>query len=183
MSDLLSYSDETGNHSRGRYFVVAGIALDGYHNEVRSRLRNAETNSGKEKKDWHKASPEMRKRYLHECLSIPQLKGRVFYHVYTNFPKSRYLIHTADTLIAAGDHFGRADRWVRAAHEGFTVGARKKLEMLLRAAGDFEVRSGAFRERPEIRLADALCGMLAAVHCTGKGAPYEHLMQDWFVEV
>src|ERR1700687_5717261 len=151
MSDLLSYSDETGSHTGGRYFIVAGIALDGYHNQVRIGLRQAENSSGKEKADWHGSAPDVRVDYLEECLNISHLKGRIFFHIWKNIVKTRMLLHTADTLAAAAQYFGIDNRSVRAHHEGFTVGSRKRLEGLLRSAGDFEVRSGWFNQRPEIR--------------------------------
>lgn len=184
MPPLLTYTDETGTHTAGRYFVVAGIALDAYHGKTRDALLKAETNSGKEKRDWRKSTPSMRVRYLDEALVIEFLHSRVFFQIYRQIGKGEFFERTADTLAGAAEHFGGTGyRRVLAAHEGFTVGGRVKLQQLLDSRGNFEVRSGSFGARPEIRLADALCGLLALVHCSEHGAEYEHLVKDWFVRI
>lgn len=183
MPDLLSYSDETGNHSAGAYFVVAGFTLDGYHNDVREALRQAETTSKKEKRDWRGSSLAQRRRYIEAALRISHLEKRIFFRRHARLTDPDYIGCTAETLIATGALFGIQKRWMICAHEGFTVANRTKLHGLLAGKGQFEVRSGAFKERPEIRLADALCGLIAEVHFRRDGDDYADLVKDWFYEV
>ena len=130
----------------------------------------------------------MKVRYLDECFKLEALRGRLFFRTHADIRPATFMYCTAQTLMAAADILGGDRCQVKAAHEGFTQGKRKRLEQMLTPRGRFEVRSGAFEAKPEIRLADALCGFLAAVydlnpHKRGRGGPFEHLPLDWLVRV
>jgi hypothetical protein len=46
-----------------------------------------------------------------------------------------------------------------------------------------EVRNARQVRYPEIRLADALAGLIAKVRFSADGGDYAGLMRDWFVEI
>lgn len=156
MGPVYFYTDETGNKSGGRYFIIAGVALDADLNATRRQLITLEAmKGGIGRHDWHDTKePRVRCRYLCGALVIPTLEGHLFW---TRFEgRTDYWRCTVEALQLAMRHYGRDKRCV-VAHEGFTVGSRDKLQNEL--LGDFEVRRGNFRE-PLIRLADRLAGGL-----------------------
>lgn len=182
MERVFFYSDETGHHSGGRYFIVAGIVVAAYHKLIRQQLVEAERISGKGKLDWHGTKDRRdRRRYLELALDIPQLRGRVFFRAYEN--TQEYWSCTAKALGEAVSLFGREKQCI-IAHEGFTHSGREKLKRSVKASGRFEVRAGDFKE-PLIRLADCLAGFLALVKF---GDPKKAdflggLDYDWFIDL
>jgi hypothetical protein len=163
MGSVHLYSDETGQHTRGRFFIVAGVALSAYRQKIRTDLLRIEAESGKELRDWHKASTQRLRAYLTAALAMPELHGRIFFRVHERIAPSDYWPRTIDTLLAAATAFRHGTEPVTVVHEGFTRGTRKKLARELKVHGRFDVWPGVFEMRPEIRLADALAGLIAQV--------------------
>ena len=154
MGSAYFYTDESGSHTRGRYLVIAGIALVGHHNAVRAHLYAAEEQSRKGKRCWAGTDARINADYLSRALDTELLAGRVFYQRYRN--ASPTWDNTVDALALALKRFGDRGRRCILAHEGFGSGTRKKLERALRGLVA-EVRSGQSERRPEIRLADPQC--------------------------
>lgn len=102
------FSDETGAHTGGKYFIVAGVAFGSYRNWNRQDLLKAERVSLKERKDWADTkNPYQRIRYIEIILGLTGLQGRVFFACYRN--TKDYWDLTVETLDAAMHHFCRDD--------------------------------------------------------------------------
>jgi hypothetical protein len=184
MGSVHLYSDETGQHTRGRFFIVAGVALSAYRQKIRTDLLRIEAESGKALMDWHKTSPPRRRAYVAAALALPELHGRIFFRVHERINPSDYWPRTIDTLLAAAATFRHGTRTVTVVHEGFTRGTRKKLASELKVHGRFDVWPGFFEMRPEVRLADALAGLVAqAKFPNGAKAGSTDLLPDWAREL
>lgn len=184
MGSVHIYSDETGQQTRGRFFIVAGIALSAYRQKIRTDLLRIEAESGKELMDCHKTSPRRLRAYLAAALAMPELRGRIFFRVHERIDPSDYWPRTIDTLLAAAEVFRHGTQTVTIVHEGFTRGTRKKLARELKGHGRFDVWPGFFEIRPEIRLADALAGLIVqAKFPRGAKAACTDLLPDWAREL
>ena len=162
MDNAYYFADETGSHSGGRYFLVAGVALSKYRLWVKDELEQAERASGKGKQDW-KGTRHVphRVNYIERVLAMENLRGTFFYAEYTNNRKE-YWAYTVEALVLAITRFGK-DRHNIVRHQGLNFKSRQKLKQALARSGySIEIQSGSER-RAEIRLADALSGYLGLV--------------------
>ncbi len=187
MQRVYVYSDESSRKGEGAVFVVAGFAIEAYHNVVWRSLLQAEEESGKGSRDWHSTKdPKTRRRYLEAALTIPEIDGRVFYRMY-EFPLADTWAATVETLASAVKRFGGEDRRCVLAHEGFTKGSRDKLKRAVGrspAADSVEVASGNLNVSPMIRLADSLAGLLRLLSGDPEKAKrFEDMKREWFVDL
>lgn len=178
------FSDETGQHSGGKYFLMAGVAFTKYRKWIADDLHLAERVSMKGKQDWKGTKNiEQRIRYIQEILSIDNLQGSVFYSAYENHDK-QYWDYTVDALTRAVGRFG-ANRHSIIRHQGFNYRSREKLKAALAVSGySYEIQSGSQEKRAEIRLADALSGYIGLVRFSGaQTASYYPDIPAWFVDL
>lgn len=152
------FTDETGNQTGGKYFIVAGLAIDAELGASRQALKEIEQEkNGIGKLDWHKANqPRVRCRFLCSAMAVPTLQTRMFCVRYEG--RRDYWQCTIEALQIAMRRYA-GDRLSIVSHEGFTVSKRDQLQR--RLIGDFEVRSGNFDGEPLIRFADRMAGGLA----------------------
>jgi hypothetical protein len=178
------YSDETGQHSNGRYFLVCGVVLVTHQKWIQDQLHHAERVSDKGRQDWKGTkNVRQRSRYIEEVLEIQNLKGRVFYAAYADNQKN-YWQYTVDALTKAIVKLG-ADGRCLMRHQGFNYNTRTKLADALACAGcDYEIQTGS-EKRAEIRLADALCGYVGLVMFNSESqfAKYFPDLPDWFIDL
>lgn len=178
------FSDETGLHSAGRYFLVVGVAFTKYRQWIADDLHHAERVSCKGKQDWKGTKNiHQRIRYISEVLQIERLRGTVFYAAYEN-NKKEYWTYTVDALSMAIQRFA-ADRHSIVRHQGFNFKSREKLKKAMSDAGcSFEIQSGSQQKRAEIRLADALAGYLGmSMYGDSTTAGYFPDVPEWFVDL
>jgi hypothetical protein len=148
MGSVHLYSDETGQHTRGRFFIVAGVALSAYRQKIRTDLLRIEAESAKGLGDWHGTSPRRRRLYLKAALALPELRDCVFYRVHTNVQPGDYWQSTVNTLLAAATSFRGSREEIVVVHEGFTVATRGKLAKQLRRTAALTSGPGASRCGP-----------------------------------
>ena len=184
LSDVYFFSDETGSHTGGRYFIVAGVVFENYRKWNRHALLHAESVSLKGKLKWSDTTNHAQRiKYLQVALNLDELRGRIFFGRYTDTNKGKYWTHTLDSLSEAMCTFA-AGRCCAVHHQGLNAGSRDRMKKDLRSRGfDAHVHPADQSLRPEIRLADALCGYL------GICCDPDHKMinayperPDWFVE-
>src|SRR2546428_11432403 len=111
------FTDETGNQTGGKYFIVAGVALTADVRGTSSNLREIECiKDGIGLMDWHRTRrARTRCRYLCSALSLPSLVGRMFW---VRFEGRRdYYRCTMEALQLAMRHYG-GDNFCVIAHEG-----------------------------------------------------------------
>lgn len=184
MDKAYFFSDETGSHSGGRYFVVVGVAFTQHRLWIRDDLEQVERACGKGKQDW-KGTKNLSHRidYIERVLEIQHLQGTVFYAEYLN-NKKEYWSYTVDALTLAIQRFG-VGRISLIRHQGFNAKTRQKFKASLRSCGcEFEIQSGSDK-RAEVRLADALCGYVGLVkhNADNESANYYPNMPDWFIDL
>ncbi|MDH3603453.1 MAG: DUF3800 domain-containing protein [Candidatus Tectomicrobia bacterium] len=82
---LYVYSDESGQDTEGRLFVVATMAVPA-EDQVRNRglLEHIEKESGKGKRKWTHATPRQRRVYMESVLRRRSFHGRLFYAHFTD---------------------------------------------------------------------------------------------------
>lgn len=184
MDNAYFFSDETGQHSGGRYFLVVGVAFAKYRKWITDDLHAAERTSDKGKQDWKGTkNPVCRINYIERILQIEALKGTVFYAAYENHEKE-YWDYTVDALALGIQRFGRTCHSI-VRHQGFNYRTREKLKAALIDTGcSYEIQTGSKEKRAEIRLADALAGYVGLVRFN-RSATANHYPQppDWFVDL
>jgi hypothetical protein len=177
------YSDETGNHTGGKYFTVAGVVFATNRKWNRHDLLQAESVSMKEKKDWHSTKNiAQRIKYIEVVLQMPDLQGRVFYCTCRNNQKNYWEL-TVDSLELAIKQL--CDGCVTLVHhQGFNASTRDKLRKDLKARGlDVKVIPGDQSIKPEVRLADALCGFIGVHEGGGPLCAKYPELPAWFVDL
>ena len=82
---LYVYSDESGQDTEGRLFVVATVAVFA-EGQARDRqlLERIEKQSGKGKRKWTQATPRQRQAYMESVFQLRSFHGRLFYTRFTN---------------------------------------------------------------------------------------------------
>jgi hypothetical protein len=178
------YTDETGTHTKGRYFLVAGIAITRHQKWIEDQLHHAERVSGKGKQDWKgEKNVNRRVRYLQEVFAIQNLRGTVFYCAFPDNAQD-YWGYTVEAITMALARFG-VDRRNYIRHQGFGFKTRQKLTAALAAGNyDFEIQTGS-EKRAEIRLADAICGFLglSLFNAGCSTADFYPAIPDWFINL
>jgi hypothetical protein len=183
VGNVYFFSDETGQHSGGKYFVVAGVAFAKYRNWIAEEVQHAERASGKGKQDWKGTkNVAIRADYLNRILEIGNLNGTVFYAAYENHQKE-YWDYTVDAIGMAIRRFA-PDAHSIIRHQGFNYRTREKLKAELTTSGtSFEIQTGADK-RCEIRLADALSAFIGIVKYSGSDSANHYPdVPDWFVDL
>lgn len=157
---LYAYVDETGQDTKGLFFLVAVIIAGQERDALRQRLAKIEQASGKYARKWTKTRPEHRVRYIREIISVPALFHCLFYSLYrdTKTYVDLSILSTAKALIAAAggpyeatilvDGLGRTER------HRYAAGLRK-LNITVRKVRGVKDESDEF-----IRLADAIAGFV-----------------------
>ena len=184
MDNAYYFADETGNHSGGRYFLVAGVAFTKYRLWIRDELEQIERVSGKGKQDWKGTkNPRVRVDYIERVIALEQMQGTAFYAEYLNNDKE-YWLYTVDALERAIKRFGAGCHNI-VRHQGLNYKSREKLKEDLRSVGySVEIQTGS-EKRAEIRVADGLAGYLGLVkhNPDSSTANYFPDVPDWIIDL
>jgi hypothetical protein len=177
------YSDETGLHTGGKYFLIGGVIFEKTRRWTRHQLLHAESVSLKGKKDWHATKNQaQRVKYIETITDIAELRGCVFHDCYRNNAKN-YWSMTVDSLDRALTRFSCQQAAI-VFHQGFNSGSRNKLQKDLRERGhDVSVASANQENLPEVRLADAVCGYLGVLESRGRIANAYPDCPEWLVDL
>ncbi len=77
------YVDESGVHSKGQFFIVSVVAVDGdAKDELETWLKDIEAQSGKQRIKWSKSKRRYRLSYMRAVLDNPELKYRIYVVAY-----------------------------------------------------------------------------------------------------
>jgi hypothetical protein len=178
------FADETGTHSGGRYFLVAGVAFTKYRLWMKDELEHAERASGKGKQDWKGTKHAgIRADYIQRVFDIEHMRQSMFYAEYLNNGKE-YWSYTVDTLDRAIRRFGEGRHNI-VRHQGLNYKSREKLKGELKNAGySVEIQSGS-EKRAEIRAADGLAGYLGLVKHNPENPAIRHYpnVPAWIVDL
>lgn len=161
MQKLYVYVDETGQDTKGRFFLVAIVITErGVKESIRRRLETIEKESGRRLYKWRSTKFEHKKKYLKQVANIRELKKAIFYAVFKN--TTDYLDLTGTTISKAILLKKKGEFQVIVIIDGLSKAGRWFVSRKLRDLGVTrkKVKGARFRSDPFIRLADALAGFL-----------------------
>lgn len=85
MTKLYCYVDETGQDTKGAFFLVAVVLKEQEQvTLLQKKLERIEKESNKNLLKWTKSPFRVRENYLNKLTTIKVLKGAIFYSVYRN---------------------------------------------------------------------------------------------------
>jgi hypothetical protein len=177
------YSDETGQQSRGRWLVVAAVAITEHRKAIERQLEEIERRSEKRLDDWHICKPRNLRRYLNEALAIERLASAVHFRVYERIKPVDYHGYCIETIVDVAELFRPVSAVL--VPEGFPRSTRDRLEVVARRRFDrTEVWSGSFRGCSLIRFADAVVGLIGQDRFRiGSPKHFPELVSPSFVEL
>ncbi|HEX4136602.1 MAG TPA: hypothetical protein VHY84_18470 [Bryobacteraceae bacterium] len=163
---LYCYVDETGQDTEGKLFVVSVVVVDSLPDQLTALLEVIEQRSGKGRVKWTKARHRQRLAYISDVLASSQLKGKLYFSVYT-----QTRAYMATTVIATARAILRAQQSRTPAVvyvDGLPKSRLRWFGVELRRLGVHTDKvAGIRREETDalMRLADACCGFVRAALC------------------
>jgi hypothetical protein len=83
MQKLYCYVDESGQDTKGKFFLVVVIIQEKQNILVlEKKLEKAERETGKNRQKWNQSKAKIRFRYLKKVVTFKELRGSVFYREY-----------------------------------------------------------------------------------------------------
>ena len=156
---LYCYVDETGQETRGAFFLVSVVITGSERDALIDELERIERATNKGITKWHKAPFSQRLEYSKRTLAQPSLRGTIFFsHQATSLFVEMTIATTATAIQARAVSDYHVTVIVDGLHKAETLRFTKGLRHL-----GFQVRKirGALDESNAlIRLADALAGFL-----------------------
>lgn len=170
MQKLYCYVDESGQDTKGRFFLVSVVISDKTSkDEIENILLDIEHSSGKGLLKWRAAPFVKRIAYLEAVLRTRALKYSIFYAVYHT--SKEYLPLTTYTIAQAIGIKTHDSYLVTIVIDGLN---KKERELVTRGLRTLKihykkVRGARDEASPLVRLADACAGLLRDFE---EGAPY-----------
>ena len=161
MNKIHCYVDESGQHSRGKYFLVSIVIADDKQDKLGRLLVKAEKESGKGKLKWAKSKDSYRHTYIRAILLNPLFKGLLYSAYYES--TQEYVDLTIKSTAKAIQEYTSNDYRATIVVDGLRKNERNRFATGLRREGvrTHKVRGTEDEKDPFIRLADALCGFVA----------------------
>lgn len=82
MQKLYCYVDETGQDTKGDFFLVSVVITQEEREQIRKQLEKTERKTGKGRRKWIESKPKQRQNYVRKALKIPTLRGGINYAIY-----------------------------------------------------------------------------------------------------
>lgn len=76
---LYAYVDESGQDTKGIFFVVSILILGDEREKILRLLERFEKESGKKIMKWRKTRPEYRSRFLELIQTCPDVRRKIFF--------------------------------------------------------------------------------------------------------
>jgi len=158
------YIDESGQDTKGKFFVVSILILEGSVNMVEDELERIEKESKKQNIKWSKANIKYRKQYIEKLQDLSLLKNTLFFKVFEENENKEYLKLTALATAEAMKKIIFSGLYKATVYiDGFN---RKELDNFKRELRSLQVNNKKIRGVREdknnilIRLSDAICGLI-----------------------
>lgn len=157
---IYCYVDETGQDTKGQFFLVSVIITGKERENISNFLLDIEKETGKKLLKWHKTAFNIRYDYLVKIFSNPLLRHKILFSKYNS--TKAYVDLTILTIAKAILQKAKKNYKATIIVDGlnkkgirqFAVGLRK-LKISAR-----KVRGARDESEPLIRLADAIAGFL-----------------------
>jgi hypothetical protein len=159
---LYAYVDESGQDTGGLVFVVSVLILENERVHICEELEKIEIESRKKNTKWNKSHHEFRKAYIEDILKVKDLRGRIFFEIFSDTKKYIELTSFA-TAKAVLKRSGKDDYKVTVFVDGFK---KREIEIFSRGLRDLRIKTRKIRgvKKDEnntfIRLVDAVCGLV-----------------------
>jgi hypothetical protein len=157
---LYAYVDETGQDTKGAFFLVAVVVADEQRDAFLAELERIEKASGKGVRKWHGSGYEPRLAYFRTIISSSLFTGASFFSRYHD--SGEYLSLTVYTTAQAILQKARAEYHAVVTVDGLQgENVRRFAKRLRRLHIHVEkVRGGREQSDALLRLADAFCGLI-----------------------
>lgn len=165
MQKLYCYVDETGQDTKGQLFIIA-IIISGSEQleEVERKLIEIENSSKKRSLKWKKTHYKVKEVYLQALTNLEELKGNIFYAIYSNMRD--YIRLTSYAIADAIIERARGEYIVTVAIDGISPKSALEVANVLkeRRIRYRKVRGVRDESNAWIRLADAIAGFIRDAH-------------------
>ena len=173
---LYCYVDESGQDTKGKFFVVSAVVFDEKRDEAYSVIEVLERESGKGKSKWIKTAKAARITFMDAVISNSVFHGCLNYAIYRN--STEYLLHTARTTQRAILGRAQPDHKATIIVDGLEGSQEQLFRNLIRGGGVRHKTIRGLRDEADagIRLADMLCGFVRAALLPPR-EPYATMLQ------
>lgn len=161
VAKLYCYVDETGQDTKGKYFIVSVVITQDDREQLVELLADLEQITGKKATKWHKTAKEIKQHFIEQLFQHPLLQRKIFYSSYEN--TAAYQELTVLTVAAAIHATKRLEEYKASI---FIDGLQKPevavVSTKLRRIGirTEKVRGVRDESHALIRLADAMAGFI-----------------------
>ena len=158
------FVDETGQHSRGEYFLVCAVAVPTIDlDRVRQEVSALEARIGPSLQKWVHSTIQRKRRYLDEIRGLAE--GLAPIHYRNHFGGTDY-VAWAGELIADAILARVPEAQVTVVVDGYNANECRTVQTALKAKSIrwAKVRGARDESEPMLRLADSLAGYLGDVH-------------------
>ena len=161
---LYCYVDETGPDTKGEFFLVSVIALEGELREATEASLERIEKRTKYSRKWGGTKHEIRLDYLRDILQVKQLSGSIFYATYRG--QTNYIPLIAQTIIKVIILKVEGDYQATIIIDGINSAEQKRVKRLLKESHIRynKVRGPKDESTALLRLADAMAGFLRDYH-------------------
>jgi hypothetical protein len=162
LQKLYCYIDETGQDTRGDFFLVAAVITGSDRDEILPTLERIEQVSGKGKVKWIRSRDTVRRLYLESVLASSIFSGHLLYAIYRN--TIEYPRCLAETTSRAVARFAEPDYKATIIVDGLEGRQKQLFTNHIRSLGVRHKTVRGVRDETDafIRLADAVCGFARA---------------------
>lgn len=162
---LYCYADETGPDTKGEFFLVSVVALEGELREAaEASLERIETRTKKYNRKWGGTKHDIRIDYLRDILQVKKLRGSLFYATYRG--QTNYIPLIAQTIIRVILLKAYGNYQATIIIDGINEAEQKLVSRLLKESHIRykNVRGPKDESTALLRLADAMAGFLRDYH-------------------
>lgn len=158
---LYCYIDETGQDTKGEYFVVSVVITQEDRELVIELLHTLEQSTGKKATKWHKSARETKQQFIQRVLQSELLQDKIFYAQYedTTAYQEVTVIALASAIHKARrqEHY-KASIFIDGLQKSEVMGVSAKLRKI--GVRTEKVRGVRDESHVLIRLADAIAGFI-----------------------
>ena len=157
---LYCYVDESGQDTKGQWFLVAIVLLSDDRDKIALKLKLVEQESGKFKTKWHKSKHQQRIKYLNGIVKIKELKSSLYYSIYKNTILFTDSIALTTAKVISVQNL--QDYQAQIVIDGLRKNLQRQFSATVRKLGikTTKVKGARDESDPIIRLADTIAGLL-----------------------
>jgi hypothetical protein len=160
MQKLFCYVDESGQDTKGQFFVVAVTIVGKDRDEMRKFLEQIEIDSGKKKTKWRRTKVELKIAYFEKIITSRHFDGSIFCTI--SRESTTYRDTTIVTIASAINEYRSGERYKASVFiDGLKKSEVKMVGTGLRRIGIHTEKVRGVRDESDvfIRLADSVAGL------------------------